>query len=200
MTERCELCQRDFDSAEALQMHHRAKHEPVKAGLTSASKKKIRNWIIVLVVLGLVVLGVRSWIQSNQATNDTIPDFDVPSGPIHWHPHLTIRIDGQDLLIPKDIGLGRVHQPIHTHETDGILHLENNRPTKQNVILGFFFKVWDKKFSRECIFDYCTDKGTLKMYVNGVENFDYQNYFLQDKDEILIEYTSFARGGSNGTN
>ena len=26
------------------------------------------------------------------------------------------------------------------------------------------------------------------MKVNGEENFDFENYFMQDKDEIVIEY------------
>ena len=68
--------------------------------------------------------------------------------------------------------------------------MENNHPTKETVTLGYFFKVWGKTFNKDCIFDYCTDKGTLKMFVNGKENFDFENYFMHDKDEILIEYIS----------
>ncbi|MEK6951112.1 MAG: hypothetical protein AABX13_05305 [Nanoarchaeota archaeon] len=204
MTERCEPCQRDFDSAEALQMHNQAKHaEAAKtgglAGLTSTQKKKLRNWVLAFVLLGLIIFGFGFWVKSSRTiddADDTIPDFEVPKRPIHWHPHLTIRIDGQEIRIPKDVGItSTVHYPIHTHEEDNILHLENNNPTKETVILGYFFKVWGKKFNQECIFDHCTEKGTkgtLKMYVNGKENFAYQNYFMQDKDEIVIEYTSLS--------
>ncbi len=200
MTERCEPCNRDFDSAEALQMHNQAKHaEAVKTGLSSAQKKKLRHWVLAFVLLGLIIFGFGFWVKSSKTVDDTIPDFEVPKRPIHWHPHLTIRIDGKEMKIPKDIGIGNVHYPIHTHENDGVLHLENNRPTKETLILGYFFKVWGKKFSKDCIFDYCTDKGTLKMYVNGKENFEYQNYFLQDKDEIVIEYTSGEKAAAPAT-
>ncbi len=200
MTEyNCALCQKNFDSAEALQMHNQAKHaEAVKPPLlTGKQKKKALNWIIVAVIVGFLIFGTTLLVKrggGGSSDSTPLPDFDVPKKPIHWHPHLTIRIDGKGIPIPKDIGLGSVHQPIHTHETDGVLHLENNNPSKQTVVLGFFFKVWGKKFNKDCIFDYCTDKGTLKMYVNGKENTEYGNYFMQDKDEILIEYTSTGGG------
>ncbi len=211
MTERCEPCQRDFDSAEALQMHNQAKHaeaaktsagSSILSALPLAQKKKIRNWTLAFVLLGLIIFGFGFWVKSSRTiddTDNTIPYFEVPTRPIHWHPHLTIKIDGKEMKIPKDVGItSTVHYPIHTHEEDNILHLENNKPTKETVLLGYFFKVWGKKFNKECIFDHCTDKGTLKMYVNGQENFDYQNYFMQDKDEIVIEYTSFVETGEIG--
>ena len=197
----CEPCQKTFDSAEALQMHNQAKHaETVKAPLlTSGQKKKMRNWVIAALIIGFLIFGTTLLLKKGGSGNSDgtpVPDFEVPSGAIHWHPHLTIIIDGQQQLIPKDIGItSTAHYPFHTHEADGVLHMENNNPTRKTVILGYFFEVWGKEFSAECIFDYCTDKGTLKMSVNGKENTEYGNYFLQDKDEILIEYTSFAGGG-----
>ena len=30
------------------------------------------------------------------------------------------------------------------------------------------------------------------MYVNGEESFEFGKYFMQDEDDILIEYTSLA--------
>ena len=196
----CLHCQKMFDSVEALQMHNLAKHsETVKVPLlTSRQKKKMRNWVIVAVILGFLIFGTTLLVKrggSGSSDGTPVPDVDVPSEPIHWHPHLTIRIDGENHVIPAHIGLGSVHRPIHTHETDGILHMENSNPSRRTVTLGYFFEVWGKDFSAECIFDYCTDKGTLKMWVNGKENTGYENYFMQDKDEILIEYTSFAGGG-----
>ncbi|MEK6868189.1 MAG: hypothetical protein AABX98_05200, partial [Nanoarchaeota archaeon] len=78
-----------------------------------------------------------------------------------------------------------------THETNGTLHLENNYPSENNMRLGYFFDLWNKEFSSECIFDYCTDKGTLKMTVNGQENNEFENYIMADGDIIVVEYTSF---------
>ncbi|HZX12002.1 MAG TPA: hypothetical protein VFE88_00900 [Candidatus Nanoarchaeia archaeon] len=147
-----------------------------------------KSWII----LTLLFLGITGIIYYSFNNNNDIPTgaADLPAGPIHWHPHLIIKINGQEQVIPANIGLGQVHAPTHTHAPDGIIHLENNKPTTKTLKLGYFFDVWGKTFSNECILDHCTDKGTLKMFVNGNENLDFENYLLRDKDEILIEYTT----------
>jgi|SRR3989338_553882 len=198
---RCEICDRNFKDVDGLAQHNAAKHslqghsniqkpENVLAG----KGKKIRNWIIFLVVAGLIIWGISSLIggiSGNSVVNEDELNFEAPKGAIHWHPHLTIKINGEEIKIPKDVGITpNVHYPMHTHEKDNVIHMENNRPTKKTVTLGYFFEVWGKKFSKDCIFDYCTDKGTLKMYVNEKENFEFEKYFMQDNDKILIEYNS----------
>ncbi|MDO8639333.1 MAG: hypothetical protein Q7R53_00270 [bacterium] len=109
---------------------------------------------------------------------------------IHWHPKLTIKINGKAQEIPKDIGIGTVHQEIHTHDKDGTIHMEMSGPvTKEEAKLGNFFKTWGKKFSSNCIFDYCNGKGEkVIMLVNGKEHMDYENYIMNDSDKIEIKY------------
>lgn len=53
----CPKCSKDFGSEEALEMHTQAKHsEPYKEPLLSdKSKKRIRNWTIVLVIIALLI-------------------------------------------------------------------------------------------------------------------------------------------------
>lgn len=197
MIYKCEQCNKEFSSEEALNMHNKSKHpelykEP-KRKLTDKGKKKIRNWIIFIVIVGLIIGGFYYLIKKD-VESEALLDFEAPKGAIHWHPHLTIKIDGEDQYIPANTGItSSIHYPIHIHEEDNILHMENNNPTKKTVTLGYLFEVWGEKFNKDCIFDYCTDKGTLKMYVNGKENFDFENYFMHDKDEILIEYNSTTK-------
>ena len=85
--------------------------------------------------------------SSNQNTNG------VPQQPIHWHPKLKIIINGEEQLIPVGIGInigksmdyeisGMRMSPTHTHESDGTIHLENNRPWQKPETLTF------KLFSR----------------------------------------------------
>lgn len=127
----------------------------------------------------------------------------VPRGSVHWHPRLTIRIDGREVLIPNNIGAGTgrivdTHlsgmsmSPTHTHESDGTLHIENLNPLSkpETLTLGYFFEVWGKTFTSECIFDSCTDKGKLKMYVNGMESAEFGSYAMHDGDEMVIEYAT----------
>lgn len=148
---------------------------------------KIRNWCITISVLVLFVLGLFYLLRAGSET-----DAKIPNGPLHWHPELTIIIDGEKILIPAGIGLTGVHKPLHTHEPNGTIHVENQYPTKKNMRLGYFFEIWEKEFSNECIFTYCTNTGTLHMTVNGVENFEFEDYILQEGDIIVIEYTSFS--------
>lgn len=191
---KCEICDRAFKDAEGLAMHNKAKHpEKVPKERKPLPVKKIRNWTIFLVVVGLLGWGLYSLIANTGGgtiVDESNLNFEAPKGAIHWHPRLTIKIDGETYSIPANIGISGAHMPIHTHETDGTLHMENNRPTKKTVTLGYFFQVWGNKFSKDCIFDYCTDKGELKMLVNGRENSEFENYFMQDGDQIRIEYIS----------
>lgn len=220
---KCEKCNREFLTADALAMHNKAKHfgeikQSTKqlTSLSTQNKKKIRNWTIFLIIIGIIIFSLYSLRTNGKKVNqeDNLEDklditlsneslAKIPQGAVHWHPQLTIKIDGKAIEIPKNIGIsigkitdtdlsGMRMSPTHTHTNDGVIHLENNNPSAkpETLALGYFFYVWGKKFNNECIFDYCTDKGELKMYVNDKENFEFQNYFMQDNDKILIEYNS----------
>ena len=207
-TTRCDICDRTFKDPDGLAMHNKSKHpEKVPKERKPLPIKKIRNWTIFIVIIGLIVWGVVALIPESNVKELNVNiegnTLNIPAGAVHWHPRLIIKIDGERIAIPANIGLsvgkvvdtslsGMRMSPTHTHETDGTIHLENNNPSKkpESLTLGYFFYVWDKQFSSSCIFEYCTDKGELKMYVNEEENFEFENYLMNDKDEILIEYTS----------
>lgn len=205
----CTHCSKEFASKEALYHHTKSKHpEHARKSFSPATKKKIRNWTIVVVFLILIGWWIAASINNDKEEN---PPFlvevgdvsHIPPGSVHWHPRLTILIDGKKQTIPTEIGvrIGRVvdtrlsemgMSPTHTHESDGTIHLENLNPSSkpETTTLGYFFYVWNKQFNQNCIFTYCTDKGTLKMYVNGKESTAFENYLMKDKDDIKIEYTS----------
>lgn len=153
----------------------------------SQTKYAVIGGIALIIVFGFIFFSTN---DTNLMTSDSI--IDVPKQPIHWHPHLKIVIDGTEIEIPEGIGLSGTESPVHTHDNTGAIHMEFERPTAQQIILGYFFKVWGKKFNKDCIFDYCTDKGKLKMSVNGKENKDFENYPMRDGDQIVIEYKSFS--------
>lgn len=205
---RCEDCDRNFKDSGGLAMHNRSKHlELIPKERKLLPIKKIRNWTIFIAIIGLIVWGIIALIPNHDVEELNVSlngkSVNIPAGEVHWHPKLTIKIDGENVGIPTDIGSrigktidthlsGMRMTPTHTHETDGTIHLENNNPSSkpETLTLGYFFYVWDKQFSSSCIFEYCTDKGELKMYVNGKENMEFENYIMRDKDEILIEYFS----------
>ena len=108
--------------------------------------------------------------------------------PMHIHPNSEIEILGQKQVIPTNIGLSpNQHQPIHTHETDGTLHVES--PIIRDFYLREFFQIWNKRFDEQCIFDYCTNATPqLRVYVNGVENHQFGGILLEDNQKIKITY------------
>lgn len=133
-------------------------------------------------------LGLIYWLVASQPT--IAEDQIISRSGLHWHPELKIYIKGQFQEISGNIGLGAIHNPIHTHEADGVLHLEfSGLAKKDDLRLAKFFEVWKKQFNQNCIFDYCNGpEGAVKFLVNGKENSEFENYLMQDKDKIEIRY------------
>lgn len=147
--------------------------------------------------LGATVAGGLSlWLLLR--TNSVNEEELISAAGIHWHPELSIYIHGEKQVIPADIGIGAVHNPIHTHDDTGVIHLEfNGQVTKRQITLGNFFKIWGKKFNKDCIFysgggpggrgESCNgSEGQVKMFVNGAPSNEFENYVMKDGDKIEI--------------
>ncbi len=133
------------------------------------------------------IFGLIFWVASLPKVAES--EFLSKNG-LHWHATLHIKINGAEISIPQGIGLGAVHNPIHTHDPDNVIHLEfDGVVKKEDLALKNFFKVWDKDFSRESVLGNKTGEGgTVKMFVNGKENSEFENYLMQDGDKIEIVY------------
>ena len=157
--------------------------------------------ILVLAVAGLVGIFVLG--GGSKATQQPTDPNIVSAIGIHWHPHLTIFIKGQQQVIPADIGIGYQYRAsrfymtdmqmtdIHTHDDSGTLHWEvmAGPVKKDDVRLGDFFEIWGQPFSSTQILGYRNGPdGTVKMTVNGQPNTDFQNYLVKDKDNIEIRF------------
>lgn len=94
----------------------------------------------------------------------TLTTVAVPPGPflftpvadnvplaVHHHFRLAILIDGRDQTIPDRIGIvGRDEaDPIHTHDSSGLIHIES--PVPRDFRLGDFFAIWGQPFDRESV-------------------------------------------------
>ena len=141
--------------------------------------KSIRTILIIVVVIAVFV-GLFIWSRQLRPADSEV----VSTNGIHWHPTLTITAQGKPITIPPNIGLGTIHQPIHTHDEDaaqGVIHLEFSGIVKrQDITLGQFFKNWDK--------DMRSFGQSMVMKVNGVENTDYENYVFHETDKIELIY------------
>ncbi len=151
---------------------------------TQALSRGIKVTLKILVVGAGI--GLLAWYA---VTLPPIPESNIISREgIHWHPELSIYIKGQSQEIPGSVGSPSI---MHTHDATGMLHVHpaNKLVLKDDITLGKFFTLWGKKFSSTCIFDSCNDsEGKVKMTVNGVENLEFENYVMQDKDKIEIRY------------
>lgn len=133
--------------------------------------------LFVLAVFAVVGIIIYSTQQKTPAQESEI----VSRTGLHWHPALAISVQGVHQEIPAGIGLGVVHKPMHTHDADGIIHLEfPGLVKKSDLQLGQFFKNWGK--------DMRSFGASLKMIVNGKENTEYEQYVLQDNDRIELRY------------
>ncbi|MEK7186272.1 MAG: hypothetical protein AAB675_02830 [Patescibacteria group bacterium] len=146
-----------------------------------------------LLTLVLLIGGI-FFLSKGNTTSSSVPSSDiVAQNGLHWHPKLAIYIKGQQQEIPPNIGIGAVHQKIHTHDEDardGVIHMEmSGVVTKDDTKLGNFFRIWVEDFNSTQIFDKINSpKGTVSMTVNGKKNSDFENYMMKDGDNIEISY------------
>lgn len=145
-------------------------------------RTNIIHWLLGFVLIVLPVAAIIGLVGYN-ATRPPIPESEIISGKgLHWHPELVIFVKGVKQEMPANLGVGASFMaPVHTHEPDGVIHLEfNGLVQKKDIALNQFFKSWGK--------DMRSFGTNLKMTVNGKENTEYENYIMQDKDKIEIQY------------
>jgi|SRR3989344_271766 len=136
--------------------------------------------------------------QTNQQQEEPTPDeiaaaTGVPcltSEVFHLHPHLTIKIDGVEEPLPANIGIYTdCAQEIHTHEADGIIHVESE--IDKGYTFQDFLNVFRVSLEQE---GYVT-----RLTVNGEFNNNDTSFKLEDPQEILLEFTSIPSFDSTST-
>ncbi len=145
--------------------------------------------IIAIVLVSILITGNTPSSVNSNLNKENI----VAANGLHWHPKLSVYIKGEKFELTDGIGLGAVHQKLHTHTEDfaqGVVHMEiPGVVTKEDTKLGNFFKIWGKEFSSTQIFDKKNgSEGKVKMTVNGEENTDFEKYAMRDGDIIEIRY------------
>ena len=113
---------------------------------------------------------------------------------VHYHAHLDITADGKAVAVPPYIGyvttgtkaLGLA--PLHTHQQDGIIHIENSVPA--TFVLGQFFIEWGVRLTSDCVGGLCAGNGKeLAFFVDGHPyTGDPTRIVLKKHEEIAIEY------------
>ena len=126
----------------------------------------------------------------------------------HYHPTLKIILDGQFQEIPANTGIDQVGcregmRWIHVHNAgengqSTRLHIET--PSKMNVPLGAFFEVWSREggpsLTEEKKFDINSngisdwEEFDISMTVNGDENNRFEDFVMEDLDDIELVFIS----------
>ncbi|MEK7148731.1 MAG: hypothetical protein AAB770_02325 [Patescibacteria group bacterium] len=141
--------------------------------------KKIGVIVASSVVVIILALGV--FLQQREAGSATEDTNFISKKGLHWHSELFINVNGKEIVAPPNIGLGAKHNPMHTHEEPNVIHMEFPALVRQDdLFLGKFFEIWGK--------DMRSFGANIRMTVNGVENTEFENYQMKDKDKIILTF------------
>lgn len=163
--------------------------------------------MLVIVLAGSIAGGF--YLYEAQISNYGFP-FECLSQEaltFHIHPYLRIVIDGNNISVPAGIGIvdatvangiaygGTCYEPIHTHDSSGIIHIES--PVNRNYTLGEFFQIWSATyhfitingqkrpivFNSTDIFGFKADSNhKVLLIVDGKQSNKYQNLVLNTLD------------------
>jgi hypothetical protein len=152
--------------------------------------------LVIALVAGGAYVVATSNINPYSQYNSTTPVMDMcvdhTAIPYHYHVTLRIAISGSQYSIPGDVGRGPpCMRPLHTHATDGVIHIES--PVPHEFTLRDFFTVWGQPFTSTRILGYYTGGGkTITMTVNSVPSSAFENFVfphIVDATKTIIEIT-----------
>jgi hypothetical protein len=113
------------------------------------------------------------WPDNIEQANERLALLGLPGlseSVLHLHVRLWVYVDGEPVVVPPGVGYNeqaQVFSPLHTHESDGTVHVESADPDFKGV-LGQFMDVWGLYFTPTCLGDRCTDGDQqLRVFVDG---------------------------------
>lgn len=114
-----------------------------------------------------------------------LPPYGQTAGATHWHLHLDVFVDGQQVPVPAGIGQVPQYAAVHTHADSGIVHVESKRRNAV-VTLRQFFTVWGVRLSSTCVGSYCAPERQVRIYVGGRPVIDPPSLRLTAGQEITV--------------
>ncbi|KKW47859.1 MAG: hypothetical protein UY98_C0004G0011, partial [Candidatus Kaiserbacteria bacterium GW2011_GWA2_58_9] len=158
--------------------------------------KCMKYFFIGIGALVALALGATLFTSPSDQSGPSDPNI-LAVGGMHWHPSIRIFVKGEEVEIPQNVGIGAVHQPMHTHDDLPIIHLEFPAIVrKDDIRLGRFFEIWGRNmrsFGEDMLPS--DERGSteasglnVRMTVNGKENIEHENYVMRDKDVIELHY------------
>ena len=148
--------------------------------------------IVIVIAAGIAVFMTHQQPKTLAGNDYTNPPMDS-MGMMHFHPQLTLVIDGKPATVPAQLGidptLWKDHSldsygmqgmaPLHTHDTSGTIHVESY--ANRYYTFGQLLDIWGLNLSAY---------KQVTMTVNGQPVSDYQNYILKDGDKIILSFST----------
>lgn len=172
-------------------------------------QRTIISFTIVAVLIAIIVVAI-IFLPRPPPNQVPLPDYlshcVTGATPYHSHPDLVVRINGVGQQIPITFNSGCA-QPIHTHTTDGVLHLEPDQDL--NYTLGDWFLLWgnfanDRNIAilnSTQIFTYKAGPGTghqLSMTINGSPDNNPSDF--KDRNPANFQMLILPRNAVTGQN
>jgi len=190
--ERMENSGNKLNRHEEKELKRKEREEAERAEKSKIERKKIVNKAIKYGVIALAVLLIVYGVYKLAASSPS--DGPYTKTQVHWHSELAVYACGKIMPMPRPVGAGHLGTPLlHTHE-DGRIHIEGKIWKKEDIFLGRYMKNIGIDFSSEQISNYkngdlCDGKpGKVNMFINGDENFDFENWILRDGDKIVMRF------------
>jgi len=185
MINRCKYCKHTFPSSKALGVHVKTKH--------------FKNYLLPYIALAaVVIIGIAIAVMMVPSPSVSLTNSDSENNILartinshdslrqHFHPELTIIVDGEPDKIPANVGVSRgTFRYMHTHDDSGKIHVES--PSTHLFTIPDFFTIWDKEFTSECVDTNC---GKIVVSVNGDVIESPTDYILEEDDKVLIEVST----------
>jgi hypothetical protein len=150
--------------------------------------------------IGFVAIGIASAVfiylfvfqpSSNQTNKFTLEEVHAdPKLVMHDHVSLAITANGEQIVVPQEIGikpeLWKDHSldkygpaglsPMHTHDTSGVIHIEST--AVREYTFGEFLQVWGIDTSK-----------IASVIVDGNEVSDYKDHVMKRGEKLQMEMT-----------
>lgn len=201
---KCEACNREFQTQEALNSHNADRHtlssheakelkrkleEERKAKEASAEKKrKLKRTLLTyaaLLVIFLALAGGATLLIGSQPQKPRLG----PVGGIHIHSDWKFYVNGEALDFDRPNYQVRSRH-VHVEGGDGdLVHVHAT-----GVTFGYFLETLGFRLGDGCVTlddgrELCnTGDRTWKFYVNGKPNSEWGAYMMKDFDKILLSY------------
>lgn len=169
-----------------------------KRKYTPEQKLKIGAVFILVVAVAAFLTYDKPSFPAESINPFGIP-YDYPLGQpeiieiYHMHADFLVVVNGKNVSFDRrefDFVNPAIHIHVQNFAGDRVMHIES-----RDAVLYDFFSSLDMAFNSTCFSvdggEYCNNSThSIKLFVNGMENKDFENYQPKDLDRILVIYGS----------